>query len=165
MQLSLQFLARNASAFYPLRCSKLQVAKTMLRGMSKKLLRDVLAENLRALMSQNKTMGTPAKLARSCYWPKGAAKAGEPISQRLIAYMLDGAAGNHGPTLEAIEGVATGLGVDPLSLLASDDTQKVAAAYADLSPVAKEKAKDFIFMISALEATQMQAPDGLLRKS
>lgn len=137
----------------------------MLRRMGKKLLRDVLAENLRALMAQNKNMGTPARLAKSCYWPKGSAKAGEQISQRLIAYMLDGSTGNHGPTLEAIEGVAAGLGVDPLSLLAPDDVQKVAAAYADLSPAAKEKAKDFIFMVAAVEATQSPVFGGLSRKS
>lgn len=83
--------------------------------------RDLLAANLRRLMDDERYVdkSSPKKLAKVSFWPSGS-KAGKPLSERQVRYMLDTSPDSPSPSLDAIVAVGNAFKIPAWQLLVDD---------------------------------------------
>lgn len=90
-------------------------------------MRELLAANLARLMDETPEKGTPRLLSKVARWPEGSSKAGDPVSPRIIRYVLDtrDEAPPYSPTLDLVVALAEAFKVPPWQLLADDRLLKL----------------------------------------
>lgn len=85
--------------------------------------RQLLAENVAALMGKHVELSTSKKLAAAAKWPPSAGpkRRGKQLSERYIRYVLNPSADEqHSPSLDVIVAIASAFDVEAWQLLVDD---------------------------------------------